>query len=107
MRPTKVLVAKLDHNMLDVEMGIDATCCVAISLIGLLSLASVSVDTGNFSPSLTRRVAKVARWSPPRIHGGDRRATKFHTLVGLITRPTEIGFTKLLRPTRWTYIIRN
>jgi hypothetical protein len=40
MRPTKVLVAKLDHNMLDIDMGINATCCVAISLIGLLSLAS-------------------------------------------------------------------
>jgi hypothetical protein len=42
MRPTKVLVAKLDHNMLDIEMGINATCCVAISLIGLSSLASMS-----------------------------------------------------------------
>jgi hypothetical protein len=44
MRPRKVLVAKLDHNMLDVEMGINATCCVAISLIGLLWLASTTVD---------------------------------------------------------------
>jgi hypothetical protein len=43
MRPTKVLVAKLDHNMLDVDVGINATCCVAISLIGLLSLASISM----------------------------------------------------------------
>jgi hypothetical protein len=42
MRPTKVLVAKLDHNMLDIDidMEINATCCVAISRIGLLSLAS-------------------------------------------------------------------
>jgi predicted amidohydrolase len=41
MRPTKALVAKLDHNMLDIDMGFNATCCVAISLIGLLSLASI------------------------------------------------------------------
>jgi arylsulfatase A len=40
MRPTKVLIAKLNHNMLDIDMAINATCCVAISLIGLLSLAS-------------------------------------------------------------------
>jgi hypothetical protein len=43
MRPTKVLVAKLDHNMLGVDMGINAKCCVAISLVGLLSLASISM----------------------------------------------------------------
>jgi hypothetical protein len=42
MRPTKVLVAKLDHNMLGVDMKINAICCVAISLIELLSLASYS-----------------------------------------------------------------
>jgi hypothetical protein len=41
MRPTKVLVAKLDHNLLGVDMGINAICRVAISLIGLLSLASL------------------------------------------------------------------
>jgi hypothetical protein len=40
MRQTKVLVAKLDHNMLGVDMRINAICCVAISLVGLLSLAS-------------------------------------------------------------------
>jgi hypothetical protein len=45
MRPTKVLVAKLDHNMLDVDMGINATCCAAISLVGLLSLASTMMQT--------------------------------------------------------------
>jgi hypothetical protein len=44
MRPTKVLVAKLDHNMLDIDMGFNATCCVAISLIGLLSLASLEIQ---------------------------------------------------------------
>jgi hypothetical protein len=27
MRPTKVLVAKLDPNMLGVDMGINAICC--------------------------------------------------------------------------------
>jgi hypothetical protein len=36
MRPTKVLAAKLDYNMLDIDIEINATCCVAISLFGLL-----------------------------------------------------------------------
>jgi hypothetical protein len=52
MCPTKVLVAKLDHNVLDVDMGVNAICCVAISLIGLLSLASIVFDWMNFDSTV-------------------------------------------------------
>jgi hypothetical protein len=44
MRPTKVLVAKL-NTMLSVDVAFNATCSVAISLIGLLSLASMRAAT--------------------------------------------------------------
>jgi hypothetical protein len=48
MRPTKVLAAKLDQCMLMVDIGFNATCGVAISLIGLLSVASVEFRDQDF-----------------------------------------------------------